>query len=300
MPQDTVSVFYTLTSLSLHPSHMSVENPAAASAAKNGVYAVLDGRVQTRSLEAHIVDHCNLRCAECCSLSPYLPRWFADPAELDRDLRLARRALAPEWFKLVGGEPLLHPAIDDCLAIARDSGIAKTVSVTTNGHLLPRMSPQFWQRVQALTISLYPEPALDPEIIEWIESRAGESGVQLNWKRQDTFVQMNSPVPRVDAQVTREIYAACWLRRRCHLIKAGRFYTCTRPPHFETVLGKSFADDGLALHEGPELVDDLLHYLRREQPLDACTRCEGGHAAAAPHRQMSRADLEATRLAWTL
>ncbi|MGP1667113.1 MAG: hypothetical protein ACTS5I_14665, partial [Rhodanobacter sp.] len=49
-------------------------------------YRVQDGRILTRSLEAHIVDHCNLTCAECCSLSPLLPAWLADPDALARDL----------------------------------------------------------------------------------------------------------------------------------------------------------------------------------------------------------------------
>jgi len=33
---------------------------------------------------------------------------------LRRDLALARQSLAPTWFKLVGGEPLLHPELIQC------------------------------------------------------------------------------------------------------------------------------------------------------------------------------------------
>src|SRR5262245_25034557 len=132
---------------------------------RNGEYEIVEGRVQTRSLEVHIVDHCNLRCWGCCSLSPYLPKWRITSADLERDLRLARRVFAPQIFKLVGGEPLLHPDIDACLDIARQSGIAPVVSVTTNGFLLPRVSERFWQLTQALTVSLYPKPILPPETI---------------------------------------------------------------------------------------------------------------------------------------
>ena len=55
----------------------------------NGHYELVSGRIKTRSLESHIVDHCNLHCWGCCSLSPYLPPWFMDPADLERDLGLA-------------------------------------------------------------------------------------------------------------------------------------------------------------------------------------------------------------------
>jgi hypothetical protein len=272
--------------------------PVADPVPADGAYSIIDGRVRTRSLEVHIVDHCNLRCASCCSLSPLLPKWCIDPADLERDLRLAKGGLAPTWFKLVGGEPLLHPQIDDCLAIARRSGIAEIVSVTTNGHLLPRTSDRFWQLADALTISLYPEPALAPDVMAWIENRASEHGVRLNWKRQDQFVQMDRPIPHTDPDRLREIYDVCWLRRRCHIVSNSRFYMCTRPPHFQTLLGESFHDDGLALHAGPSLAEELLAYLQRERPLKACERCEGGRAPLAPHHQMDRQELQAARQQW--
>ena len=90
-------------------------------------YRVQDGRVQTRSLEAHIVDHCNLTCAECCSLSPLLPAWLADSDAFLKDLGKAAKVLAPRVFKLVGGEPLLHPALAEILQRVRHTGIAPEV-----------------------------------------------------------------------------------------------------------------------------------------------------------------------------
>ncbi|GAA5142832.1 hypothetical protein GCM10023213_29470 [Prosthecobacter algae] len=102
------------------------------------VFPIVNRRVQTRSLESHIVDHCNLRCAACCSLSPHLPKWEVEPVQLAEELRLARRVIAPTWLKLVGGEPLLHSRFLECLEVAKAADIATIVSVTTNGFLLPR------------------------------------------------------------------------------------------------------------------------------------------------------------------
>lgn len=256
-------------------------------------YAISAGRIQTRALEVHIVDHCNLRCHACCSLSPYLPRWFIDPADLDRDLRLARGAIAPQFLKLVGGEPSLHPALDECLEIARNSAIAPVVSVTTNGFLLPRASARFWQLVQALTVSLYPQPRLPGETIALIEKRAAEHNIPINWKRQNEFVQMDVTGPH-DTAVTREIYEECWLRRRCHMVSHGRFYTCTRPPHFDTFHGPGFGyrDDGLILDAEPNMAQRIKTYLQRPEPLKACSICRGGNAPVAPHRQMSVSEVQ--------
>ena len=265
--------------------------------ALNVTYPIVEGRVRTHSLEVHIVDHCNLRCAACCSLSPLLPKWLIDPVDLARDLCLARKALTPTWFKLVGGEPLLHPAIDECLAVARRAEIAEIVSVTTNAFLLPRMSARFWQLVDALTISLYPEPALPPDIVALIETRASENNVAVNWKQQDTFVQMDVTELRTDIEANRAIYAECWLRRRCHIVSRGRFYTCTRPPHFQTLLGQEIdlTEDGVLLDEARSLVTRLRDYLERDTPLATCARCAGGKAPTAPHRQLRPDEVRAVR-----
>jgi GTP 3',8-cyclase len=257
-------------------------------------YPLVDGRIRTRSLEAHIVDHCNLSCAECCSLSPLLPAWFADPQELARDLAAAARALAPQVFKLVGGEPLMHPDLLGCLRAARASGIAPRLSVTTNGLLLGRMPEAFWREVDALTISLYPRPRLAPELVQEVEALAARHHVSLNWKQQDQFVRMTRDRALEDTAETARIYHDCWLRERCHLLRAGVFYTCTRPAHFHTLYqGRiDFREDGVALH-GENLREELLAYLQREQPLRACAHCHGGSAAMEPHRQLTLAEVAA-------
>lgn len=259
----------------------------------NESYEIIDGRIITRSLEVHIVDHCNLRCADCCSVSPVSEERKVSPAQMAADLALARLALAPDRLKLVGGEPLLHPNIDECLRVARASEVAPSVSVTTNGLLLGRTSDGFWELVDHLTISLYPTPALRPRQIAAIEERASDHGVELNWKRQDSFVAMDRDSVEPDARETQAIYRDCWLRRRCHLIADGRFFTCTRPSHFHTLAANEqarFLDDGLMLTDHPDLVDHIYRYLLQPDPLLSCSVCRGGDAVERPHRQLSAAE----------
>ncbi|WP_285404801.1 radical SAM protein [Luteibacter sp. ME-Dv--P-043b] len=260
-------------------------------------YPIVDGRIRTRSLEAHIVDHCNLTCVECCSLSPLLPAWTADPETLCADLRRAARVLQPRVFKLVGGEPTLHPALVDILQAVRGTGIAPTISVTTNGLLLDRMADAFWAGVDALTISLYPRPRLSDERIRHVEAMAARFDVRLNWKPQAQFVRMTRDPASTDVAETQAIYHDCWLRERCHLLRDGIFYTCTRPAHFHTLHRghDDFTQDGLPLHDGPSLADEIHAYLSREAPLRACFHCHGGSAVMEPHRMMGRAELDAAR-----
>jgi cyclic pyranopterin phosphate synthase len=262
----------------------------------DGHYPVVDGRVQTRALEAHVVDHCNLTCAGCCSLSPALAARFDDPAALARDLALAARVLAPRVFKLVGGEPLLHPELAALAAAVRASGIAPRVSLTTNGLLLARAPDAVWAALDAVTVSLYPRVGPGDDDRARIAARAAEHRVALNWKRQDRFVAMDRATPCDDPAENAAVFGRCWIRERCHLLRDGVFYTCTRPAHFRSYLGaaRDLSGDGLRLHEGPAMGGELLAYLTRAEALAACSLCHGGDAPTAPHRLLTRAEL--TRL----
>lgn len=251
-------------------------------------YLVDDGRALTPSLELHVVDHCNLRCRECCTLSPFLPERTADPGELREDLDRARRVLRPEILKISGGEPLLHPRLEECLRAARDSRISPVVSMTTNGHLLQKMADACWELLDHLTLSLYPSAPLSDERLDWIRSRCATEGIELKEKRQDEFEELTVETPLDDAATAR-VFEACWMKRRCHLLRRGVFTTCTRPPHFDTYFhaGGRFAEaDGLRLHDGPGLLDDLLWVLEREEPLASCRHCLGNTGRRFPHAQL--------------
>ena len=120
------------------------------------LYSVKSGKIQTRAIEFSAADHCNLRCAGCSHMSPFIRPRLAVEDELERDLgRLATAMFAAE-IRILGGEPLLNPRIVPILKAARKSGIAGRVTLTTNGVLLHTMSKEFWDNVDLLRISLYP------------------------------------------------------------------------------------------------------------------------------------------------
>ena len=162
-------------------------------------------------------------------------RVVCKPASIEADLRRAAKVLRPRMFKLVGGEPLLHPALVELVQRVRATGIAPVISVTTNGLKLGEMTDAFWQAVDALTISRYPKPSLSPDLVAHIERQAARFDVRLNWKVQDVFTTMNRAQPGTDRDAAQRLYHDCWIRERCHMIRDGMFYTCTRPAHFHTL-----------------------------------------------------------------
>lgn len=255
-------------------------------------YAIEDGRLLTWALEAHLVDHCNLRCVHCCTLSPQLVPRHIEPEALERDLRLLARVLRPAVFKLTGGEPLLHPRLLECLQAARASGISRQLSLTTNGFFLAQAPDALFEGLDRLTLSWYTSAPLPEALVERIQARCAEHGVALTVKHVARFARMDAEAPFHDVAAARRVHAVCWLRVRCHMVADGRFYACTRPPHLEqrlralgheTTLG---LDDGVPVGQEPgALLARLLAYLESGEPLGSCRYCLGASGGFEEHAQ---------------
>jgi GTP 3',8-cyclase len=257
-------------------------------------YPVADGVIATHSLEVHVADHCNLRCAGCCVDSPLAARRFMTAAELAHDLEWARRVLRPSVFKLSGGEPLLSPEIVELARLAKASGIAPRVSMTTNGVLLARAPDSLFEHLDAITLSIYPEVGITRHDLDALRVRAARFGVALNEKRQDAFQSMTRSVPERDATVVREVFDTCWLRHRCHTLRDGVLYACSRPPGLAGLV-KSGGRDGLSLAPRDGLAGELSRYLERTEPLASCTHCLGGTGSFVPFRQLTRLEVRQRR-----
>lgn len=253
-------------------------------------YEIIEGRVQTRALEYHIVDHCNLNCDQCCSFSPFLKAWTVDPVQFEKDLIEVSKYVRPTFLKIVGGEPLLHPDLINLLKIARRTGVAPKVSITTNAHFITKMPEEFWSNFEMLTVSIYPSPPVPKETLHFIRKKAREYGISVSWKVQDKFVNMNRK-EKSDYETARETFQGCWIHHRCNSIKDGRFYSCTRPQYIQRFAKDplKFKEDGVDLYSHPpeELAELIKAHLESTEPINSCYLCLGGNAELGTHRQLS-------------
>jgi cyclic pyranopterin phosphate synthase len=261
-------------------------------------YRLENGKVRTRALEYHIADHCNLRCDHCCSFSPILKKWFADPAEFERDLRAVSRVVAPEFVKIVGGEPLLHPQLERLLIIAKSLAVAPRIQLTTNAFLIDRLTPRGWDCLDMIAVSLYPEPALPKERIHFIARQVAARKIEVSWKVQDKFTCLDR-TGLADYEEAKRVFQDCWIRHRCNSIKQGRFYCCTRPQYVQ-----KFAKDAQLFREDGIPVDDpnvealaarIKDHLERTEPLNSCFLCNGGNAPLETQRQLTPAGVRTKR-----
>lgn len=265
-----------------------------------------DGRIGVEAFELHVVEHCNLRCAHCCNMSPFLPRRVLEPAAAGALLGRLAQTVHADVFKIMGGEPLLHPDLAGVLRAVKASGISPVVRLFTNGLLLHRVGADAWREIDHLTISTYTSAPASPQNLALARAKARELGIVLNVKEVAAFSEVLSPRRSTDASAVRETYRRCWLRHRCLVVRAGTFFKCTRAAYAEEFLARVQADappadfptrhalDGVPL-DAPDFRDRLLAYLNRPEPLAACDYCFGGDGPLAEHEQLSADDVRKGR-----
>lgn len=105
--------------------------------------------------EVHIVDHCNLKCNGCTHFSNISEPKFLDTRILHFHLgRLNRIFGKIDRFRLLGGEPLLHPDIINILNISRKALPYSEIELVTNGLLLDKMTEDFFRTLHKNKISI--------------------------------------------------------------------------------------------------------------------------------------------------
>ena len=183
--------------------------------------------------EVDIVSHCNLNCKCCSQFSCIADEEFIDCKVMERDFkRLGELFLGEcERIYLIGGEPLLHPNIENCISIARTYFPKGKISIFTNGLLLLKQSDTFWKTCKnndiTLIITRYPI-RLD---YESIISLAKKNDVLLEFfGTSEDFKYMNNLGLDISGgQDIKKSFSMCGEANNCIKLKNGRLYTCTRP-----------------------------------------------------------------------
>ncbi len=303
-------------SITVEPTPLLPDGAAIAVAARfaepNGVrarnhYRIEGTRVRVEAFELHVVEHCNLSCAHCCNMSPYLDEHTMTVEEIDAQCREMATHLKADVFKIMGGEPLLHPNISEVLRVIRKSGISDVVRLFTNGLLLHRMDDDFWRALDQITISDYSSAPVKPALLERYREKAREFDVVLNVKPVDRFSQVMSSTRVDEDEKVQATYDACWLRDRCLIVRGGAFFKCTRAAYFhefqtrievdrpEPASAEIVRKDGVSL-EGPDFQVRLLEHLNAKTPMGACRYCQGSSGQMVPHTQLTKLDVRRGRL----
>jgi organic radical activating enzyme len=257
-------------------------------------------KIHTVALDVATADHCNLRCAGCSHMSPFLESRLQPEDELARDLNRLATLLHAGEIRFVGGEPLLHPRIVPLLKAARVSGIAERVVLFTNGLQLHTAPAELWEHVDVVRLNLYQNARPTEQLVRLARQRAALAGTEIVVTEYSSFrvTMVTDPHPR-DA-ITNMIFRTCKNAHlhQCHLVRAGWLYKCSCPAYLSAYLarmgqsGYHAENDGFNIHGAADPRADLWNYLTRSEPLDACRHCLGYAGKSQDHHQLS---IEQTR-----
>ena len=196
-------------------------------------------KLQPRNLlkfEVHLADHCNLNCIGCNHFSPLAEHIFLDIESFRRDCerisKLSERKIGELY--LLGGEPLLHPYINEILNIVGQNFDTHNTGIVTNGVLLFKMTEDFWKCCKEnkikIIITRYPIN-LDFTAVEKI---AGTYNVQLEYfgnTREITRFMDKIPLDLEGRQNAVKNFRLCGKSNNCITLKDGKLYTCSLAPH---------------------------------------------------------------------
>ncbi|GHV96301.1 hypothetical protein AGMMS50293_26210 [Spirochaetia bacterium] len=231
----------------------------------------------------NLTNHCNLNCKCCDNFAPLVEEEFTDLEIFKRDLKriaaLSNMGKGIELLQLTGGEPLLHPQINEALKIARDCFITAPIEIVTNGILLLRMPDPFWQicRENKITIVVTKYPInIDHQ---GIKEKAAANGVEFHFygDTEQVLKTMHCvPLDLNGRQNKNESFTKCYKSNLCIKCRNGKLYTCSLIPnihyfnnYFNLNLRVSKRDH-IDIYKARDL-DEIFEFIRK--PIPFCKYC---------------------------
>lgn len=229
-------------------------------------------------LDIHLTDHCNLNCKSCEHYSSIAEPAFADLAQFEAELaRLAELFSGIEQVYLLGGEPLLHPEVEEFVRVARRYLPETRICLMSNGVLVPRMGESFWDALRETGTVLLCDQYPGVADVAAIDALGAEHGVAVEWV-EPTEKFFRAPIDPSGGCDPEESFVRCVGVSNCAIVKDGRMYPCAHIAYVD-ILRKRFGIEGLEATDadsisiydgatGDEIVDFLM------APVPWCRYCD--------------------------
>nr|WP_319398165.1 radical SAM protein [uncultured Carboxylicivirga sp.] len=257
-------------------------------------YKIEQNRIQTESFEFHLSEHCNLKCVECCNISPFNQPKFMSLDEIELICIFLKNHINPEVIKLSGGEPLLHPDIDLIVKKVKSYFPKTLLRITSNGLLAKKLNEDIFQHIDQIWISNYRSAPVSKNNIEHIKQLAKKHGVIYNIKSVDQFNTIFAKETLTDKEEIQQIYNDCWMRHRCLMVRNNRFFKCTRAAYIDDYLHtdkngmeKLSEQDSIAINDS-DFKTKALNFLNSSEVLNSCTYCLGVSGELIENQQMKK------------
>lgn len=228
-----------------------------------------------------IVSHCNLNCIGCGHFSPLAKEHYLSVDNFRKDVERLHQLTGGyiERMEIMGGEPLLHPDIIPIMEIAR-SNFEGEINICTNGILVDKQSPAFYQSCARLDISiaitLYPIK-LDWEKIESLSHLYGFKLLRVSTKNKDRRIWYKNHRDLEGKQDCISNFSKCRWANNCIILENGRLATCVMPfktkyynDYYHTSVFDIPESDSIDIYKARDL-EEIMQFLA--QPISACRYC---------------------------
>ena len=193
-----------------------------------------DGRVNIPYLCIDIVLGCNLRCAHCDHLSPYR-KGFIPTDKIVHQFETWSKKIHPVRFKLLGGEPFLHPDLEEIVYESRKIWNDSKLEIGTNGLLLSEASQNIFDALkkEKIHVLVSDHSGIDLSHEKIIAGCArlekNEISYELipsNNRWHVAYRVDNDGIPNPFQSLPHEAWSKC-VAKRCPSLANNQLYKCT-------------------------------------------------------------------------
>jgi len=185
------------------------------------------------TVEYHLVDSCNLNCAGCSHYSSLIEdKTFPSLDFIIKDLQLLKNKVGRnlKLLRLLGGEPLIHPNITECLIEIRKLFPYTNIYIVTNGILLKKMDDEFYNtclncRIQ-IAVTDYGIIKDLPSIMENLHKK----GIRVNYYR-NSLIWHYQHIRLTDERI--DCLTKCQYKHICNNYRNGKIYLCPHIAYIE-------------------------------------------------------------------
>lgn len=242
-------------------------------------------KLKALKFEIHLTDHCNLNCIGCNHYSPLADSFYLNITDYERDCKRINDLTEGniQEIILLGGEPLLHPKLQEFFFITSSYFQTAKIIMVTNGILLVKQSEEFWKscnknQIQIL-ITKYPIDINYEAIIE----KANHFNVNCSYgiNKNSEIKEMECIPINPDSKLCAEDnFKQCYKANNCITLRNGRLYTCCTIPsvlylkkHFNLPIDIS-PNYGIDIYNTKN-IDEILLFLSK--PVAFCKYCDFEH-----------------------
>lgn len=250
-------------------------------------------------LDFHLVDHCNLNCKCCSTYAPIAKEHYADIDSFEKDLKRLHDLIGDSIMQihLLGGEPLLHPKLEEFISSARKIFPTARIDVTTNGLLVFKMPKSLWTTMVKYNVALkytqYPINLDYKKMVEYVKG-FGVYVFSAGGKEPIKYFR-HIPLKASGTNNAWKSFIRC-AYTDCATLRDGKLFHCPIPV-FHKLFNKCIQEENMSGNFQLSQFDyvdlfkasskeEIMNFMSNAQPF--CQYCDMNHATNIPWEVSSR------------